>query len=246
MAGGHLNGTTGDRGQVHQAGGNIISSTVNNSRLAGLTVLATMIVAAVGVVGVYAIVSHHSGGGVVRGSSASSADASADDPTPGDDAAEKPGAEAAPGPETTPSTETRSSPPQDPPASPAAQWRGTLLLDTEGRELDSSRPSKVASPLIGGDIGLGYGNTGWQVVMMSSGTIALWKEPGKEPGHADCAASTDTAGSYMAPVRQGAVLCVRTDEGRIARLEITKSLEGYVPAVEFDAIVWELSAPQGG
>ncbi|MFE2264438.1 hypothetical protein [Streptomyces griseosporeus] len=217
MAGGHLSGTTGDGGRIVQAGGNIITSTVHHNRSSGLVVLAALIVAAVAAAGVYAVASDRSGERSTGTFTGPGADSDA---------------------------HTRSSPAP----SPAEQWRGTLLLDMNGgRELDSESPSKAGSLLAAGDIGLGSDGLTWQVLATSGGTVALWKESGKQPGYAECAAATETAGSVMAPVRQGAVLCVRTDEGRVARLETTKFLDGLAAlSVEFDAVVWELPASGSG
>lgn len=232
-AGGHLGARTGDRSQIYQAGGNITRSTVNINRNTGWTAFAVLIAAAAGAVGVYALAADRSEKGSGQASSLSSGGTSTAGPSSDDDAAKAPGAD------------THSRPRQDQPAEPAERWRGTVLLDTEGRELDTDRPSKATSLLFGADIGLGFGDTGWQVLAGDGGAIASW-EQGKEPGQADCAAATDTTGSYMAPLKQSAVLCVRTNEGRIARLEVTKLLDGFVPAVEFDAVVWELSRSQRG
>jgi hypothetical protein len=234
-AGGRLGARTGDRGQIYQAGGNITRSTVNINRNTGWTAFAVLIAAAAGAVGVYALAADQSGKSSGQVPSLSPGGTSAAGPPSGDDAAKAPGAD------------TRSRTRQDQPAEPAERWRGTVLLDldTEGRELDTDRPSEATSLLFGADIGLGFGDTGWQVVAGAGGAIASW-EQGKEPGQADCAASTDTTGSYMAPLKRSAVLCVRTNEGRIARLEVTKLLDGFALAVEFDAVVWELSRSQRG
>lgn len=249
MAGGHLSGTTGDAGRVVQAGGNIINSTVNHNRSPGPVVLTAVIVAAVAAVataGVYAVVSDRSAAGAVGTTSVPSEDTSADGPIPRGSGA-WPGSETSPGTGAGSGAQTRSSPSQDPSASPAEQWRGTLALDTDGgTELDSERPGRTRSLLFSGDIGLGSDGMTWQVMAMSGGTITLWREAGKEPDYADCAAATETAGSYMAPARQDAVLCVRTDEGRIARLELTRIPDGLTPSVEFEAVVWELPASSSG
>ncbi|MFH8936020.1 hypothetical protein [Streptomyces griseosporeus] len=220
MAGGHLSGTTGDGGRIVQAGGNIVTSTVHHNRQSGLVVLAALIVAAVAAAGVYAVASDRSGERSAGTSSGPAADSGA---------------------------QTRSSHAPVPAASPDEQWRGTLLLDTNGgRELDSESPSRAGSLMFAGDIGLGMDGMTWQVLATSGGTIAQWQESGRQPGYAECAAATETAGSAMAPVRQGAVLCVRTDEGRVARLTTTKFPDGLTLSVEFDAVVWELPASGSG
>ncbi|MEU9350878.1 hypothetical protein AB0D65_07610 [Streptomyces griseoloalbus] len=127
------------------------------------------------------------------------------------------------------------------PVEPAEQWRGALVLDLYGKELDADPPVGNTSYIGGSDITVG--NLGSTQVMAGGGvTVAQWKAAGRTPGHADCAEAAATTGSIAAPARQGAVLCVRTDEGRIARLVVTKLSDGFAPAVELDAVVWELSA----
>jgi hypothetical protein len=238
--GGHLGASTGHGGQSYQAAGNITRSTVNINRNAGWTAFAVLVAAAAGAVGAYVMVADQSEKGPGQASSLSSGGTSTAGPPSDDDAAEVPGAD------TTTGAEARSRPPQDQSAEPAEQWRGTLLLDLEGKELDTDRPSKVTSSLIRGDLSLGLLGDTWQVYAASGGSVALWEQQGKEPGQADCAASADTTGSASVNLRRGAVLCLRTDEGRTARLKVTKFPEGYLFAVEFDAVVWELSSSPPG
>ncbi|HZG05322.1 MAG TPA: hypothetical protein VE546_17420 [Streptomyces sp.] len=236
MPGGHLYGTTGDRGQANVAGRDINHNMVNNIRGTGWIVLAVMIAAVTVAVAGY-VVAREVGGDSGRGSSASPGDGAVDDPASGDGAAGGSEAETSPGPG------PRSSPPQHTPDEPAERWRGTLTVDTDGAELDSPRPGKGS--FLASDIALGQ-LSGWQAINSSGGTIALWQDPEREPGHADCDEATQSDGSYMAPVRQDAVLCVRTNEGRIARLRVTEFRQDFVIALKFDVVVWELSASQGG
>ncbi|GHH92045.1 hypothetical protein [Streptomyces capillispiralis] len=132
------------------------------------------------------------------------------------------------------------SPPGGAAAEPSEQWRGTLVLDLYGKELDADPPAGDSSFLGTSDITIG--NLGSTQVMAGGGVaVAQWEVAGRTPGHAECAEAAATAGSIAAPARRGAVLCVRTDEGRIARLVVTGFAEGFSPAVKLDAVVWELS-----
>ncbi|MGW4020960.1 hypothetical protein [Streptomyces sp. NPDC005009] len=130
----------------------------------------------------------------------------------------------------------------EPRQAPAEQWRGTLVLGIDSpKELDSDPPGTAGTGLFdGGDISLGLLDS-WQVFAGSGRTVAQWTEDGRTPGHADCAEAAG-AGSTFAPARPGAVLCVRTDEGRVARLVVTKLPEGVLTSVEMDVVVWEPSA----
>ncbi|MFI5567434.1 hypothetical protein ACIA6T_08755 [Streptomyces sp. NPDC051740] len=128
----------------------------------------------------------------------------------------------------------------EPRQAPAEQWRGALKLGLDSsKELDSDPPG-TAGLFGGGDISLGLLDS-WQVTTGIGRTVAQWTEDGRTPGHADCAEAAD-AGSSTAPARPGAVLCVRTDEGRVARLVVTKVSEGMLTSIEMDAVVWEPSA----
>ncbi|MFC8370756.1 MULTISPECIES: hypothetical protein [unclassified Streptomyces] len=128
----------------------------------------------------------------------------------------------------------------DAPQPPAEQWRGTLVLGLQSpKELDSDPPS-TPGLFGGGDISIGLLDS-WQVMPGIGRTVTQWTGDGRTPGHADCAEATD-AGSSTAPASSGTVLCVRTDEGRVARLVVTKLSEGVLTSVEMDAVIWEPSA----
>ncbi|MUL41124.1 hypothetical protein FZ103_08000 [Streptomonospora sp. PA3] len=126
------------------------------------------------------------------------------------------------------------------PAAPGVQWQGALLLDGGGKDLDAGPPaaasgeSDVSTSGVGGDYSLNA----------LGGSVSVWDDSGGLPEHADCAEAADAAGTSSAPVEPGAVLCLRTDEGRLARLQVTDIPDVYGPTVEFDALVWSL--PEAG
>jgi hypothetical protein len=209
----------------------------NNIRLTPWAGVVSVIAAAIGAVGLYALMHDEPGTVFGQGSSPSPTATSAADPQARGDSKGSPGAAVAP--------EESNSPAQESPrvAEPAEQWQGTLLLDTSGgKDLDGARPTTVNSFTVDGDIALGLMGDGWQVMAPGGGAVSQWKGDGKPPGQAACAESVDTTGSPYAPVSLGTVLCVRTDGGRIARLQVTKLPEDYTFGVQFDAVVWRLAA----
>ncbi|MFF3943047.1 hypothetical protein [Streptomyces phaeofaciens] len=223
------------RAVLQQAGGNLSdnshsSSVVNNIRIASWTGLVSMFAAAVGGVGLYTLLSDESG----KPGNPTSQGTAVTDPRADRDSSG--GATASDG---SNSRDTQSPPDTD----PAEQWRGTLVLDSSGgKELDGERPTTVTSFLVGGDISLGLLDSGYQVMAGSGGAVAQWKGVGKSPDHASCAESLDTTGSDFAPAAPDTMLCVRTNGGRIARLQVTEFSEGFQLGVRFDAVIWELSA----
>jgi hypothetical protein len=124
-------------------------------------------------------------------------------------------------------------------AASGEQWRGTLRVDSNGMELDAEPPGKGSS-MLGSDIAVASIGS-LEAFAGGGGLVAQWQNAEKEPGRADCAALTDTVGSGRAPVRQGTVLCVRTNEGRVARLTVTNLVGDISPAAEVDAVVWRLT-----
>ncbi|MEV5321750.1 hypothetical protein AB0K92_29600 [Streptomyces sp. NPDC052687] len=221
--------------QVFQAGGNFNSTVthVRNDRGTGWVVLAVLVTAAVGALGVYAVAGERTAGG--SGDRASSAGSGPGGQAP--EAASEGTSEAAP--DATPEAAPDAAPETAPDAPPGEQWRGALRLGIDGMELDANPPSKGTS-MLGSDLALGYLGT-LNAMTTGGGTVAPWQDAGREPGHGDCAELADTVGSSMAPVRQGTVLCVRTDEGRVARLTVTDIVGDISPAAEVDAVVWQLA-----
>lgn len=128
---------------------------------------------------------------------------------------------------------------QAPDTTSGEQWRGTLRLGLDGMELDADPPSKGSS-MLGSDVAVGYVGT-LNAMATGGGVVAPWQDAEREPGQGDCAGLADTVGAAMAPVRQGTVLCVRTNEGRVARLTVTNIVGDISPAAEVDAVVWQLA-----
>jgi hypothetical protein len=124
-------------------------------------------------------------------------------------------------------------------ASPAVQWHGTLVFDGGGKDLDGGRPIDAT-----GDNDLstsGISESSYQLNALSGGSVSLWDAGREPPDYADCAGTVDAAGTSSAPLKVGAVLCVKTGDGRIGRLKVMAFPEDYGPVVKFDAIVWSLA-----
>jgi hypothetical protein len=110
--------------------------------------------------------------------------------------------------------------------------------------LDGSHPSQKSSLFDSVDIQLIALGSGVQLMASADNvSVALWKGQGAEPGQAECDEATDTGGLMAASLRQGAVVCVRTDQNRIARLKVVKSSEvNFAAVVEFETVVWKPAA----
>ncbi|MEU6895847.1 hypothetical protein ABZ934_29610 [Streptomyces sp. NPDC046557] len=209
------NGSVQQAGRDHTAQSTTVSTTIRNSPW---TALVSLIAVVVGAVGMHALVADESGSASGQGVPALPQGTTATGPKAGGDS--------------TGGTRVATPPPE--------QWRGTLALDTSGgKELDGERPTSATSLMATGDINLGMLDR-LVVTAGTGGAVALWEGHGI-PDQAACAASVDTTGSAYAPVTPDAVFCVRTDGGRIARLQVKTLPEDLTFAVRFDAVVWALA-----
>ncbi|MFF8593530.1 hypothetical protein ACF061_19225 [Streptomyces sp. NPDC015220] len=248
MAGGRQGARSGDGSQINQAGRDYNFHAVTNVRSTGWVALAVVIVAVVGALIGYAVIVDRSDKPAGQVSSLSSGGASAEGPTAQGGAAGVAGRTDGPSAPDTDALETPppSRSPQRPATEPAVQWQGTLVVGTQGKDLDSTHPGGSSSAY-GADVTLGLSGNGLDAWAANGGSIAQWTGQGSTPGQGECAESADAAGLASAPLRQGAVLCVRTDQNRIARLKIVKVNDAdFAFTVEFDAVVWQPAADQGG
>ncbi|MCJ1679140.1 hypothetical protein MTF65_17700 [Streptomyces sp. APSN-46.1] len=222
-----MSGSASENGSVQQAGRDHTthSTTVStNIRIGPWLGLVSLIAVVVGAVGTYSLMADTSGSPSGQGVSA---------PPQGTSGPGVPSPKA--GGDSTGSARVATA--------PAEQWRGTLVLDTDGgMELDGKRPTSVDTTVLlaSGDINLGLGDR-YLVLAGSGGAVAPWEGQGELPDQAACAELVDTTGSSGAPVSVGTVVCVRTDGGRIARLQVEKLPEALAFAIRFDAVVWGLA-----
>ncbi|MFB7600216.1 hypothetical protein [Streptomyces sp. NPDC056160] len=248
MRGPGLDGRTGDGGRVYQAARDINSSKFTHVRVSGWAVLAAVAAVAAGAAGVYVLTADRSERGSGPVTPLSSVSPSPQDPAAGG-AFGQPGITADPRvrssggtPTVTPGGAAREAS-----SGSAVQWQGTLAVSSAGgKELDGSHPvQSSSSSLAGPDISVG--TLDGMRAFTGSGAIELWKGSGGEPGEAACAETADAGGEpYGVKLRQGTVLCLRTDEGRVARLKVTGLPQDFMSAVEFEAVVWKAADGQGG
>ncbi|MEU4887005.1 MULTISPECIES: hypothetical protein [Streptomyces] len=162
---------------------------------------------------------------------------------------------AAPAPSTTPvsapATEPAESAPASAPASASEQagttgpgpgtppagsehWRGRLLIDSEPKDLDAEQPVAVGYADEGDIFTIGADELGgWNGTV-----ISLWSgKTASLPGFEECASTVGAAGTDTARLAGNAVLCVRTSDGNIARLQLTE-LEVVDRRATFDTVIW--------
>ncbi|MEV1068331.1 hypothetical protein [Streptomyces sp. NPDC050263] len=161
------------------------------------------------------------------------------------------GGAAAPTTPTTPSAEAPGSTP--PPASPSSsappptatptpapssagseRWHGTLVFDSQSKELDGEQP--VTRKYQAGDLEI----RGWRdysIRGLGSTVLSLWPADAALPGYQDCANTVDAEGVDGHPLTEGMVVCVRTSEGNVARLRLV-SLPAEGSKATFDAVIW--------
>ncbi|MFI2370462.1 hypothetical protein [Streptomyces sp. NPDC018833] len=197
-------------------------------------VLAAAIAAIVGAVATYAVIDGRIPSGTSRQPDSSP------DGTPGGGPQVGGDRPRATGPTAEPEEETGAPSPSSARPEPSVQWSGIMVLGLEGKELDDGQPTKP-SQFDYGDLGLGLGSRasgGLDVLPGSAGAVSLWRTDGELPDYGSCAGTVEAAAASSVPVRPGTVLCVKTDGGRVARLRATRTPEGVMPTVEFDAVVW--------
>ncbi|GAA2702125.1 hypothetical protein [Actinoplanes palleronii] len=121
----------------------------------------------------------------------------------------------------------------------AEGWSGKIAVQNSAVELDLTPPRVVDNADFGGDVNVRFGSSGRIAVTKTAfgnSAFARWEGSGT-PQLEDCrqAAITETE---VDKLTTGAVLCVRTTEGRFARLTLKKVAGGLPGTATFDAIVW--------
>lgn len=124
-------------------------------------------------------------------------------------------------------------------AAGAVWWSGTLVvgpLDAGDKDLDV-RPPAHAAVASENDV---YITVSAPATLYAPGSadVAAWRDPGRLPGAADCANAVESAADGV-PLAQGATVCARTGDGRVARLTVTAMPGGGSTTATFDAVVWQ-------
>ncbi|MEU9104889.1 hypothetical protein AB0D54_11040 [Streptomyces xanthophaeus] len=212
----------------------------SSHRAAWIGAGATLVAAVITVAGAYLLVPGKSG---VPGPPAAQAPAAVP-PASASQAAAAPSQGAAGSADTSPSA-TPSAPAAASLAAKApgtVQWEGTLVLAyAEDRDLDSVPPTRSET---NADNDFKVFDFAGPKLRPERGAKALvWKETGKVPSYADCAAVVDTeaTGKEMS-LKSGLTLCAKTNDGRIARLT-AKEVSGSASDTRgtFSTVVWEQS-----
>nr|BFD82070.1 hypothetical protein StreXyl84_14710 [Streptomyces sp. Xyl84] len=244
-----LDGRTGDGGRIYQAARDINRSRITHVLVSGWAVLGAVVAVAAGAGGAYVLTTGHGKkepGGEAPPAAVSSP---AHGPTV-DHASAPPGATAGAGTPsgTDPATASPDHRARKAPSGSTVRWQGTLAVGPgDGKELDGDHPVTGSSPALGGfDISTGELGDGIRA-FAGNGAIARWQDPTREPGESDCADTVDARGEpYGVKLREGVVLCLRTDEGHVVRLKVTRAPQDYMSAVEFETVVWNTTDGQGG
>jgi hypothetical protein len=126
-------------------------------------------------------------------------------------------------------------------AEPQVRYKGKLAVTPAGKDLDLNPPARPDSgdSEDRGDLSYNFIDAGLEPE--SDASLADWDNKAL-PSYADCANLASAASvSRMEDLKEGQIICARTDEGRIARLKLTGWGDGYT--YFFDAVIWELSTP---
>lgn len=117
-------------------------------------------------------------------------------------------------------------------------WQGSLVLDTDAKDLDA------VPPVLGGyydsDI---YMLLGHQMSGTTGTVMSRWtKRSPSLPGYRECAASIGPEGGVQQQqLSRSTVLCLQTNEGNVARLRVTALPDneyGMGHRAVFDVVVW--------
>ena len=128
---------------------------------------------------------------------------------------------------------------------PVVRW-GPEIVRVDSIQLDTLPPESGAGG--GGDVGFGEENSDPGIHPILSTKVALWTGAG-EPDANQCTSLVDRLGvsefaknDGFIPVEKGSIVCVMTDEGRTARLEVTEatSTDASAGFVLANATVWQL------
>lgn len=137
---------------------------------------------------------------------------------------------------------TSYTPPPSP--TPEKQWGpGTIRITASvSADLDSVPPN-TGNNVTGDDIYLDYNALPLGYRIISKTNEALWTSPGTPDAH-DCANLISTQGiGFTTPltVKQGSIVCVKTDQGNIAILTVQRLVPSSSdPADVLEATVWTL------
>ncbi|NLU65790.1 hypothetical protein [Streptomyces sp. HNM0574] len=129
------------------------------------------------------------------------------------------------------------------------RWRGELVLaglDGPGdKDLDARAPVATGSP-DRDDVHISSLYDRFTLATHYGTEVAPWKGS-RTPGHRDCAQALADGAVRRLDLAEGRDVCVRTGEGRVARLTVTRlPHSGVEPRVRFDAVVWNARRPDAG
>lgn len=116
------------------------------------------------------------------------------------------------------------------------RWHGLLRIPLEGVYLDQNPPK--ATDGANWDVAAGDSNTLLGDSLVNGQGIALWTAGG-QPTRKQCADQVDTQGQQVLAVRVGSMVCVKTQQGRVALLVVKSIGSDYTD--EADTTVWELN-----
>lgn len=126
-------------------------------------------------------------------------------------------------------------------AQPPVRW-GPELVHIDAVQLDTIPPQSGAGG--GGDIGFSDQNSNPGVFGILSTKVALWTGS-TEPDANQCSSQVERLGvagiGGAVSVQKGTIVCVITDEGRPARIEVTEATSADAAAgfVLANVIVWQ-------
>jgi hypothetical protein len=121
-------------------------------------------------------------------------------------------------------------------------WSGNFLLpNVAGAELDTRPASRATGPA--GNLGSGdlfYDNREalGNLIYAGDGPLAEWDGNGS-PDAAACLEAVQTVATARVDPRRGSILCVGTNGGRVARLEITQA---EYSGIRFSVLVWNINS----
>ncbi|TLS40615.1 hypothetical protein FE633_40455 [Streptomyces montanus] len=118
-------------------------------------------------------------------------------------------------------------------------WRGSLVLDTEPKDLDAGQPVAVGYA----DEGDLYMTPENQINGGKDTVISLWSgSTTSPPGYEECSKTVTAEGTNEQQLTKDVVLCIRTGAGNIVRLKLTELGSNGLGSDyrnKFDAVIWD-------
>jgi hypothetical protein len=145
-----------------------------------------------------------------------------------------------------PSTGTPSANTQPVSGPATVRWEGNTAIHggiTPNQDLDQIPPRPIEQSSDGDVFTSNIGSDGSPYGYINSGleskaTVAVWTGTGPPPDYAKCRETALAQAVPQAQLRKGNIVCVKTSDGRIARLTVTSINERNV-TMTFNTVVWE-------